>query len=405
MQVIHRVVGADGPGNQLRALPHEQIPVAIIRHQRNAVAPLAVGRGRVVADELIDHQPGLVGVGLAGFAFGRADRQAAHANVEQFAAGPLLVPFALVVVEQGVVIIRRIAGLPVRAAIKWGQRLARLVGGHVVLVGRVEIGVALEGNPVFFKPLRLEDLIVIRVRLVVERGIAEQQQLHGAGRHPVVELLHQVADGRDILPPRPVFVVHLGGRHHGHAQVVVAATMVGQAQGFPIEGRIRDDNQIDGRAAGSIQRVQILVGHFAKRAGRIEGAAGLQGHVLAQGIGGGHETAGRVEHAGFGPAGVSYVPDQRPGRSTGQHVAVGSLRPNVGKRPEFQLCPAEPELALGVDFEVIEVAIGGGIAAVVGQVHFQLGAGGGQGQLAGNGTHGGNGPKVVVGAGIQGLGS
>ena len=86
MNVIDRRASLHRSCNQLRTAADEQVTVAIVRHQRNAVTPLAVSGRRVVADELIDYFTGLFGV--VQLAFGLAHGQPANAHVEQLGAGP-----------------------------------------------------------------------------------------------------------------------------------------------------------------------------------------------------------------------------------------------------------------------------------------------------------------------------
>ena len=388
MHVKHRMAGLNNVRNQLRAVAHEKVAVAIVRHQCNAVAPLAKSRGRVVALHFVHHRPGLVDIGE--LALGLAHRQPAHAHIEQLGTGRILIPLALIVIEQGIVVVRRIAG----RRSKRRQRLARLVGGHVVLVGFVEIGIALERHP-GAPPGRLEVLVIMRVRFVIERRVAEQQQLQAlALRGPLVHLLHQVANGRHVLAARGILVVDFGGRHHGHAQVVVLGAVVGQALGLPPKHGRGHNQQVE--ALVEVESVQVLAGHFPEGARRGEHAAGLQSHEFAQRIGRGCKGSG-IKRLGSSLARVGHVPHLGIGRGARQHVAVAGPKPDVGQGSEFQLRTAQAQLALGIQVEIVEIASGGGVGAAVRQAHFQVAAGVRQRDLQGRRARGGHGAVVAVG--------
>ena len=86
VHVVDRGGGVDDVGNAIgaNAAVDEDVVVAIVRHQGDAVAPFAVGGGSIVANHLVHHLLGLGGV--VQLAFGQAHRQAAHANIKQLAA-------------------------------------------------------------------------------------------------------------------------------------------------------------------------------------------------------------------------------------------------------------------------------------------------------------------------------
>ena len=117
MQVVIGVVCLQRPGNQLRAGAHKQVLVAVVRNERDAVAPVAVAGGRVIGHQLIHHLvsqlSGAVRVGL--FARRQAHRHPAHANIHGLGVEAALVPLALLLIQQGEVVFGRIAGRAVAA--------------------------------------------------------------------------------------------------------------------------------------------------------------------------------------------------------------------------------------------------------------------------------------------------